>query len=80
MYTSAEPLVVTPRQAAARRAEALLAGDRGVTQRYAEAAVEAGLIDPDDLRSWWCEGRGKPVVKVSRTGKRQMLSERWFMA
>lgn len=34
----------------ARRAWALLQGDMGVTGPYAEAAVEAGLVDADELR------------------------------
>ncbi|HYE77820.1 MAG TPA: hypothetical protein VEI97_07530 [bacterium] len=41
-------LVAVP--AAAARAVALLGADRGVTHRYASAAVDADLIDADDLR------------------------------
>jgi hypothetical protein len=39
----------------ARRAVALLGADIGVTYRYAMAAVDAGLVDEEDLRGW---GRG----------------------
>lgn len=51
----------------ATRAMVLLNGDKGVTWSYALAAVEAGLVDEEDLRGCWCVVGGRRF-------------KRWFLA
>ena len=52
-----------------KRALALLNGDRGVTESYALAAIDTGLVDEDDLRG----GRDYRIDGTLRP-------RRWFLA
>jgi hypothetical protein len=61
----------------AQRASHLLENERGVTTRYALAAIDQDVVAEDDLRGYGLLNRDGTTRRSRRTGR---PLKRWFLA